>query len=73
MAAGLVATAALEPGVATQRAKYLLVTHGDVLFHEASPSRSRAGLQRGARPKRLHQLAQVERATLEEVMVELST
>jgi predicted phosphodiesterase len=46
----------------------LLVTHGDVLYHEAQASWTRGGLRRGARPRLLHQLDRGERATLEQIL-----
>jgi predicted phosphodiesterase len=46
----------------------LLVTHGDVLYHEATPSWTRGGMRRGARPRLLHNLDRAERATLEQIL-----
>jgi predicted phosphodiesterase len=46
----------------------LLVTHGDVLYHENASSWTRGGVRRGARPRLLHQLDKNERATLEQIL-----
>lgn len=46
----------------------LLITHGDVLFHEARQSWTRGGVGRGARPRLLQQLDRAERATLEQIL-----
>lgn len=47
----------------------LLVTHGDVLFHQATPpSRPRRGLRRRTRPKLMQTLGPEERRTLEDIL-----
>lgn len=46
----------------------LLVTHGDVLFHEAPPRGGRAMYRGGARPKFPRQLSATDRATLEQIL-----
>jgi predicted phosphodiesterase len=46
----------------------LLVTHGDVLFHESKSASTRHGSRRGARLRLLRQLDQGERATLEQIL-----
>lgn len=46
----------------------LLVTHGDVLFHETQSQWTRGGIRRGAKPRLLQQLDPAERATLEQIL-----
>jgi predicted phosphodiesterase len=46
----------------------VLVTHGDILFHETTPTWGRSAIRRGARPKLLRQLAHNERLTLEQIL-----
>jgi predicted phosphodiesterase len=46
----------------------LLVTHGDVLYHESSPTWTRGGMRRGAKPRLLQNLDKAERATLEQIL-----
>lgn len=46
----------------------LLVTHGDILFHETTPRWARGRIHRGGRPKLLQHLEQSERKSLEQIL-----